>query len=315
MNPRNCESRRLGRTGVVLEDIAFCKNRKFYGVAKNKLYSIDTLRARTTEILTLSPSFDLNGLACDSSSNIIAASSAGQIIKIDPQLLTYSITSIFAQGCEGDITFIGDSLYIAAPGATLYSKPSISSNDSSKIGEMASNSHVLGLATLFNQNPYGLKPTLVSTQHFSLHVTSPETGFTIPICSKISFVCIRGATSATDTNGYKFMSQFAQYLQPIDIVMPNVFSPNNDSFNDRFIPIKLKGPIVNTYIEIVNRWGVTIFSTTDLRKGWDGSHFGLSEAPEGMYFWILTYSVNNPLTRSEDELKPKTMKGYVQLAR
>lgn len=66
-----------------------------------------------------------------------------------------------------------------------------------------------------------------------------------------------------------------------DVEMPNVFSPNGDGHNDRFVPLEAEK--ASGLLEIYNRWGQRIFSTRNLRYGWDGH-----DAPGGTYFYIVT---------------------------
>ncbi len=70
-------------------------------------------------------------------------------------------------------------------------------------------------------------------------------------------------------------------IDPGVIDLPNVFSPNGDGLNDQFIPVDYKG--AKGSMEIYNRWGQLIFSTTSLGQGWSGK-----DAPEGTYFYIVT---------------------------
>ncbi|HMN06269.1 MAG TPA: PKD domain-containing protein [Flavobacteriales bacterium] len=74
---------------------------------------------------------------------------------------------------------------------------------------------------------------------------------------------------------------FVRVIDPGVIEMPNVFTPNGDGQNDRFIPIGYKG--VPGFMEIYNRWGQVIFSTRNLAQGWNGG-----DAPDGTYFYIVT---------------------------
>lgn len=69
-------------------------------------------------------------------------------------------------------------------------------------------------------------------------------------------------------------------IDPGLIQMPNVFSPNNDGFNDRFIPMDYKG--APGEMEIYNRWGQVIFSTSNLAQGWSGK-----EVPDGTYYYVV----------------------------
>lgn len=77
--------------------------------------------------------------------------------------------------------------------------------------------------------------------------------------------------------------------------MPNVFSPNGDHHNDRFIPI---GLVAGTgRLDVYNRWGQLVFTTNALAVGWDGRVDGI-EAPAGTYYYILTplEGTQEPLT-------------------
>ncbi len=87
-------------------------------------------------------------------------------------------------------------------------------------------------------------------------------------------------------------------IDPGLIEMPNVFSPNGDGQNDRFIPRGYKG--APGQMEIFNRWGQVIFSTRNLVQGWSGIG-----APDGTYFYIVT----------PDEPGAAKLTGHVTLVR
>lgn len=73
------------------------------------------------------------------------------------------------------------------------------------------------------------------------------------------------------------------------IVVPTAFSPNRDSVNDVFLPLSR---FVEDYqLEIYNRFGNMIFSTTDTSEGWDGE-VDFEEQPVGVYVYVVTYTDN-----------------------
>jgi gliding motility-associated-like protein len=72
---------------------------------------------------------------------------------------------------------------------------------------------------------------------------------------------------------------------PAGVKMTNVFTPNNDGFNDIIIP--QYEHIITTKFEIRNRWGGKVFETQDVNKGWDGYLFNGSEADSGVYFYTI----------------------------
>lgn len=72
------------------------------------------------------------------------------------------------------------------------------------------------------------------------------------------------------------------------LIMPNVFSPNGDDYNSRFLPIvalNVKSPELKVY----NRWGILVYESTNLNQGWNGK-FNSNDCSDGSYFWVITYN-------------------------
>ena len=89
---------------------------------------------------------------------------------------------------------------------------------------------------------------------------------------------------------------------------PNSFTPNGDGINDRFKVI-VDGEVKNFRLEIYDRWGELIHSSTDHQEGWDGTTNG-SEAQDGVYVWKLFYrNGGNGAANREDRI------GHVTLLR
>jgi gliding motility-associated-like protein len=65
-----------------------------------------------------------------------------------------------------------------------------------------------------------------------------------------------------------------------DITLPNVFTPNGDGVNDRFLPLEQYPG--NWRLTMLNRWGQQVFATNRVTEGWNGA-----DAPDGIYFWTL----------------------------
>lgn len=76
-----------------------------------------------------------------------------------------------------------------------------------------------------------------------------------------------------------------------EIRMPNSFTPNGDRYNDVFrIPPVNKNRLIR--LRIFNRYGQLVFSTSDVRQGWDGSFKGIAQ-PTGMYVYLLEMETLN----------------------
>jgi len=76
----------------------------------------------------------------------------------------------------------------------------------------------------------------------------------------------------------------------IVIYVPNSFTPDNDGFNQIFIPV-VSGEVDKNFgytFQIYNRWGEVVFKTTDISNGWDGTYKGMS-CPDGVYTWTIQY--------------------------
>ena len=73
-------------------------------------------------------------------------------------------------------------------------------------------------------------------------------------------------------------------LIPEMLYMPNSFTPNEDGKNDLFYfynAIDETG-LQSIDIKIFDRWGILLFSTSNIQQGWDGKYNG-NKAPEDVY--------------------------------
>jgi gliding motility-associated-like protein len=70
-----------------------------------------------------------------------------------------------------------------------------------------------------------------------------------------------------------------------DLYIPTAFSPNGDGLNDVLKPIVL-GMKELKYFRVYNRWGILLFSTSQIGRGWDGTYKGKGQDP-GAYVWMV----------------------------
>jgi gliding motility-associated-like protein len=75
------------------------------------------------------------------------------------------------------------------------------------------------------------------------------------------------------------------------LYIPNSFSPNGDGKNDVFLP---KGDYVKDYkMYIFDRWGMMLFYSDDLNKGWNGTVNGGSRiCQEDTYVYLIEVTDN-----------------------
>ena len=74
------------------------------------------------------------------------------------------------------------------------------------------------------------------------------------------------------------------------VFSPNAFSPNEDGFNDVFLPFDGSDVAQVAYFKIFDRWGGLVFENSgfqpnDFSAGWDGTAKGRKANP-GVYAWM-----------------------------
>jgi gliding motility-associated-like protein len=112
-------------------------------------------------------------------------------------------------------------------------------------------------------------------------------------------VCLVVQTQATcyDT------TCFIYTVEPFDITVPNVFTPNGDGMNDYLVFQNLEF-FTNADLTIYNRWGNKLYNSPNYKNDWNGANVS-----DGTYFFIL--SIPDPLGTNA----PMVKKGYVQIIR
>jgi gliding motility-associated-like protein len=81
--------------------------------------------------------------------------------------------------------------------------------------------------------------------------------------------------------------------------IPNSFSPGGDGLNDYFLPRELLSSGLKTFkMNIYNRWGENIFSTTSIDgRGWDGMYNG-EQQPMGVYVYVIEVEYANAIRKN-----------------
>jgi gliding motility-associated-like protein len=73
-----------------------------------------------------------------------------------------------------------------------------------------------------------------------------------------------------------------------ELLVPNAFTPDKNGLNDVFRPV-FDASVRQYQLNIYNRWGIPIFSSYDISKGWDGT---VNKLPQtvGVYVWVISYT-------------------------
>lgn len=92
----------------------------------------------------------------------------------------------------------------------------------------------------------------------------------------ITLTCDNGVCKDTIVTGFKVKTSY--------LLMPTVFTPNGDSYNDELRPTYTS---INEYeIWIYNTMGKEMYNSKDITVGWDGTYKG-NDAPIGAYYYVV----------------------------
>jgi gliding motility-associated-like protein len=89
------------------------------------------------------------------------------------------------------------------------------------------------------------------------------------------------------------------------VFLPNAFTPNGDRLNDQFRAL-VYGKVISFSLQVYNRFGELVFSTSDPGKGWDGLYKG-KVSPSGNFVWQCSYHLEGS--------EPGYQKGTIMLIR
>ena len=116
-------------------------------------------------------------------------------------------------------------------------------------------------------------------------VSSGTTNYTDLITATRQITQYRIVAISNDVNPLISYSNIVVLDIPVQVFLPNSFTPNNDGLNDIFLA---KGLFIEEFsMEIYSRWGELLFRSEDLDEGWDGVYKG-SLVPDGSYVYQVT---------------------------
>jgi len=101
-----------------------------------------------------------------------------------------------------------------------------------------------------------------------------------------------------DGNNCETTDEVTLSEKPCEIEIPNVFTPGNGDGNNDFFVIKNLDSNPNTRVQILNRWGREVYSSSNYQNNWDGG-----DLPHGTYFYVVVVQTG------------KDYKGTLQLIR
>jgi gliding motility-associated-like protein len=103
-------------------------------------------------------------------------------------------------------------------------------------------------------------------------------------------------------NSYGCKSSYSQNINienEYNLGASNAFTPNNDGYNDEWLPAHLQCMNNEFSLVITNMQSLIVFQTNSAENKWDGTIKGSTEMakPGETYAWTATYIDNNGITR------------------
>lgn len=103
--------------------------------------------------------------------------------------------------------------------------------------------------------------------------------------------------AVSQDGNFESLSNSINYRRNAGVFVPDAFTPNGDGFNDI---LEAKSEQLQSFnMSVMNRWGVVVFHSDDIAKGWDGTVDGTS-APVGYYYYKMTFvdDINQTVEKS-----------------
>lgn len=129
----------------------------------------------------------------------------------------------------------------------------------------------------------------------------------IPVQKNTSYTVKMNNQSALEYNflvravsqdgSFESLSNIINYRRSAGVFIPDAFTPNGDGYNDI---LEAKSEQLQSFnMSVMNRWGVVVFHSDDIAKGWDGTFEG-TNAPVGYYYYKMTFvdDINQTVEKS-----------------
>lgn len=153
-----------------------------------------------------------------------------------------------------------------------------------------------------------INPTVTGVSNTTKYLWAPSSGLSCSDCpnpkvsstgkdENYSFTVTDSSTGCIGQDSLSVLFLPCRF----NFIIPNVMTPNGDTYNDVFKvdSLCLK---YGYRLEIYNRWGMKIFSTTDRNQSWEGKTLNGEDSPSGVYYYAIS-------------LGEKTFRGFIQLIR
>ena len=177
----------------------------------------------------------------------------------------YTIRVNYNNGC-----FATDSVFVSeyeAPHANFNTSPSGTTTALNTVTLTDLSTIASGIITLWNWNFGDGSTSETSALQNPSHVFAADGTYRITL-------------TVQSNNGCWDTTRF-DYVVASDVMIPNVFTPNNDGKND-YLAFKNLEFFPGTSLTVYNRWGEKVYSNPNYHNDWDGGGHN-----DGVYYFVL----------------------------
>lgn len=250
-----------------------------------KAFSGETCMSQASKVLTLhaSPTLRFNALpSLCAGTNSFQAATATETSGVQGQF-TYSGAGVNTAGQASSVYYAAGvynirALYITNDGCRDSVFQALHVFPMPSLQPMPAVTVLEGGTSVLSPEYKAVKPVFLWTPSLYLSSSTIATPRITPVADQLYTLTI------TDSGGC-YVSQTVQVKVLKDLNVANAFSPNGDGVNDTW-----HIPYIDSYpgctIDIFNRYGQKVFSSSGYHKEWDGTGFG-GPLPSGTYYYIL----------------------------
>jgi gliding motility-associated-like protein len=285
----NCTYQIIGNVEIPLADIALTPNGKLYGTPGQSLLLIDTSDASTILIGWIMNEYNyINALVAIDDQYLLGMGGLSDTLwRISVNDASKTMIGKIGYNSDGDLTFYKGLLYLSGNNGDLISiKISDDYNhvlSVQNIGHMTTPSNrIYGVLTIGNVNCNYDSLRMIAFEDATVYEVDPTDAHVTLLCDTFMPLAGWGGASKIETHKQEYSAV---------LTFPNVFTPNNDGYNDFFKPIEIKN-MKETNVIIYNRWGRAVFVSNDIDFFWDGRAENGEVCSDGIYYFIFEYLDN-----------------------
>jgi gliding motility-associated-like protein len=233
--------------------------------------------------------FDTNGSVLGNKPNLWVKPGSTQtyIVRMDNCITSYDICIISVKPKIFNLA-VSSSANMACPDSSVQLNASIGGSPGAIAWQWSPS---VGLS---NPNTAFTKATIQQDQLYFITVTAPP-GFCPPNLLRDSILI-----KMTDCS------------KPVNIMAPNVFSPNGDGNNDSWVPEITNPSEINSWHCIIfDRWGVKLFESNKPLQSWDGRDLTGVRCIPGTYYFVIDTAFSGSAKFNDN----KHLQGFIELIR